>query len=295
MIFTILEGIYIRIPEFWFSDKVLADLQYIFQIWVFATVSTWFFNLLRSRLPRFRSVITISMLPGIIIHEIGHVLGCLITFTKINKVVFLQRSGNGYSGYVSCKSSDKSPLVNIIISIAPIILGSIIFYYVNQYMEIENLSNLNSALIAYATISVVCVMGPSTQDLKVMFHYVFNDFGKLFKDLCIIGCSVFIYAIYGQNLTELLGEIIFVHFIVILLIVLLINIIITVITKIIKSLLNPREMRGDLMNPMVKVNDLQLRKRKMGHTGYLEVLGKDFEIPKKERDEFYDRFIDENL
>lgn len=54
-------------------------------------------------------------------------------------------------------------------------------------------------------------------------------------------------------------------------------------------------MHGDLMNPMVRVNDLQSRKRKMGHTGYLEVLGKDFEIPKEERDEFYDRFIDENL
>ncbi len=79
----------------------------------------------------------------------------------------------------------------------------------------------------------------SIQDLKVLFHNILNNFSKLFKDLCVLGCSVFIYAAYGQNFTEILGEIIFAHFIIILLIVLLINIIITIITKIIKKLLNP--------------------------------------------------------
>jgi len=296
MILTLLEGIIIRIPKFWFSDQAIADLQYILQIWIFATVSTQFFNLLRSRLYRIRKIIEISMLPGIIIHEIAHALGCLITFTKIGKIVLFKENQDGsFGGYVNCETGNKSPLVNMIISFAPLIAGSVIFYFANRYLEVENLSHVNSALIAYATISIACVMGPSYQDLKVLFHNAFSSLGKLFRDICVIGCSLFIYAAYGQNFTELLGEIIFVHFIIILLIVLLINIIITIITKIIKKLLNPGAVRGELMNPMMRVNDLQVRKRKAGHTGYLEILRKDFEISKEEREKFYDRFIDENL
>jgi hypothetical protein len=46
---------------------------------------------------------------------------------------------------------------------------------------------------------------------------------------------------------------------------------------------------------MVRVNDLQVRKKKMGHTGYLEILGKNFEVSNEEREKFYEQFIDENL
>ena len=63
MISTILEGIYIRIPEFWFSDQVLTDLEFIFQIWAFSTISSLFFKLLMNRLPRFKNLILIPMLP----------------------------------------------------------------------------------------------------------------------------------------------------------------------------------------------------------------------------------------
>ncbi|MFC1687513.1 hypothetical protein ACFL0L_02950 [Patescibacteria group bacterium] len=56
--------------------------------------------------------------PGVIVHELSHLTGCLITFTRVHEVKLFAPS-NETLGYVS-HSQTRNPIKNVIISIAPL-------------------------------------------------------------------------------------------------------------------------------------------------------------------------------
>ena len=66
--------------------------------------------------------------PGVVCHETGHALGCLITFCRIAKFVPFKMSGDGTLGYVQheVKRGWKGAVSNLVIATGPIWFGCIV-------------------------------------------------------------------------------------------------------------------------------------------------------------------------
>jgi len=67
-----------------------------------------------------------TMWPGVIIHELSHLIGCLITFTRVYEVKLFAPSGETL-GYVSHRKT-RNPISNIIISTAPLFGTSLVIW-----------------------------------------------------------------------------------------------------------------------------------------------------------------------
>ena len=134
--------------------------------------------------------------PGVVIHEITHIAGCLITGAKIKKVVFFSEQG----GSVTYQSPKVPLLGNVIIGTAPLFgiplvlagltwlfgtcLGCTLFSSVPALTSIEGAGVLLSSaltllyqnlvvrfngwflLYLYLTVSLVLSLSPSMQDIK---------------------------------------------------------------------------------------------------------------------------------
>lgn len=85
-----------------------------------------------------------TMWPGVIVHELSHLTGCLITFTKVVEVKLFAPSGETL-GYVSHVKT-QNPIKNIIISIAPLFGVSLVIAGIMQLLIPDTysiVSNLN--------------------------------------------------------------------------------------------------------------------------------------------------------
>lgn len=126
----------------------------------------------------------IFVAPGVILHELSHALACYLTFTKVVKINFFDKDG----GSVKHARSPIPIFGPILISIAPLVVGIVIFYFFGKIINVsENtfdisaiFSNLKSIyktidftnwlniLIGYFLLSVAVTMTPSWQDLVNM-------------------------------------------------------------------------------------------------------------------------------
>lgn len=91
-------------------------LPLIIQILILYFLSKLLNRLVLQRLGRTWYLIT--QWPGVMVHELSHLVGCLITFTKVFQVKLFAPSGDTL-GFVSHAQS-RNPIKNIIISIAPL-------------------------------------------------------------------------------------------------------------------------------------------------------------------------------
>jgi len=87
------------------------------------------------------------MWPGVIIHELSHLAGCLLTFTRVVEVKLFAPSGETL-GYVSHVKT-SNPVKNIIISIAPLFGVSLVMVGIIHWL-------------LPATFTVIAQLGPST-------------------------------------------------------------------------------------------------------------------------------------
>lgn len=67
-----------------------------------------------------------TMWPGVMIHELSHMIGCLITFTKVYKVNLFTPTGDSLGSVEHAKTSN--PITKIIISIAPLFGGTAVIW-----------------------------------------------------------------------------------------------------------------------------------------------------------------------
>ena len=121
--------------------------------------------------------------PGVIVHESSHALACLITGAKIVKISFFSKDG----GFVKHHKPIVPIVGPILISIAPLIVSIVLFYFLARFLQLESSLNLNSSftnlkslfktidftswlnlLIIYVILSIAVTMTPSKQDLVNM-------------------------------------------------------------------------------------------------------------------------------
>lgn len=128
------------------------------------------------------------LIPGVVLHELAHALGCLITFAKIEKVNLFEKDGGSVK-----HSPPRIPLIGpVIISFAPLIFGIIavlllnqllgqcrVFVWLQMFLDIAGTlfsrnpsvhkdiwSFLKITLYIYMLINIAITLSPSRQDVK---------------------------------------------------------------------------------------------------------------------------------
>ncbi len=167
-------------------------LQEIF-VWLFILIALSFLlgflwkNILTGK--KYRLI----LFPGTIVHEVSHILGCLLTGSKIKKVEFFSSRGS----YVA-HTKPKIPLIgNFIVSFAPIAGGIAVLFFTFRFfgydfpsatLSLESFSESFFALVketaiffldkygtwqfwvsSYIILSVVVCLVPSKEDFKNSF------------------------------------------------------------------------------------------------------------------------------
>jgi len=93
------------------------------------------------------------MWPGVMIHEFSHLVGCLLTFTKVYRIHLFSPSQDTL-GFVEHEKR-HNPIVNIIISIAPLFGVTTVIWLLTKYLwpdlYMAQVSSLQAALIDFTT------------------------------------------------------------------------------------------------------------------------------------------------
>ena len=156
----------------------------IIAIFILAALVDFF--LVRSFLGKgYRSFVAV----GVIIHEMSHFIACILTGAKVTKVVVFDASGGSVE-----HEPPKIPVVGqVFISMAPLISGSIIIYFLALYLGLKpvdlrlidlsvggilsyaksmvapiNFMDWKNWIIFYLVLNVIVTMTPSKQDFKNM-------------------------------------------------------------------------------------------------------------------------------
>jgi len=94
-----------------------------------------------------------TMWPGVVIHELSHFIGCLITFTRVYRVHLFNPTGDSL-GFVEHEKT-RNPVTNIIISIAPLFGVTAVIWLLTKFLFPELYvffsSNVSGALNDFTT------------------------------------------------------------------------------------------------------------------------------------------------
>lgn len=158
--------------------------------------------------------------PGVIIHELSHALGCLITGARIQSINVFKRDG----GELKHTGSPIPVIGNVVISLMPIIIGIAILYFLPNLLSeaklpqvngLEDLDNYKLQIIDYKSVfsifstlksqlsilswqfwafmylifNLVATMAPSKQDIKVIWW-----------DLLVIAGIFYLLSVFGVTL-----------------------------------------------------------------------------------------------
>lgn len=188
--------------------------------------------------------------PGVIVHEMSHALGCMITGAKINSINVFKKDG----GEVRHAPS-KIPVIGpIIISLAPFVIGSLVIYFLAKFVGIHTLQynnqeillkdplgniwqmlksidfhQIRSWLSLYLIVTIAVTMTPSTQDFRNIVFSLIVLILILFVLIKYLGLHLSFEAMVRPEIIAILGSCV-----VILIAALLFSIVIAVVSGIIK-------------------------------------------------------------
>jgi hypothetical protein len=111
--------------------------------------------------------------PGVVIHELGHLVGCQIALAKVRSVQLASKTG----GEVVHEASRIPVVGNFLISIFPLIFGAFIIFLITILLKVQNVSVVELVLIRvfsyYILVAVLLTTFPSIQDIKnALFGYL---------------------------------------------------------------------------------------------------------------------------
>lgn len=157
-------------------------LAYLFGLIVsMGLLSNWLGRALATMAPY--SIFRLMLLPGIIIHEMAHVVGCWITGAQVHRVHFWTQSG----GEV-VHTHPKIPVIGPpIISFAPFFVGMYALTYLGTYLTTPPLElTWQRGLALFFMMSIGATLIPSKQDFK-------NSFASIVILAVVASCAMYFY------------------------------------------------------------------------------------------------------
>lgn len=98
------------------------------------------------------------LFPGVVLHELAHALGCIITGTPIHTVSFWTETG----GHVIHTKPKWHLLTQPIISLAPFFVGVVCILILSRYLSFESWTS--SAILLFLMTSIAATLAPSKAD-----------------------------------------------------------------------------------------------------------------------------------
>lgn len=152
-------------------------------------------NWLLIQMSHAKSLMYFILYPGVVIHELSHLLFCILLGVRVKRFKLFD-SGNGFVEY---ESERRSIVKDFLISIAPLLVGSLLLYLSVRYLPVSDKYLLKAAL-TYICVSVFLSMFPSKKDLSnALLAYI-----ALFIVLVVFRSRFFSSEIVRENVTILI-------------------------------------------------------------------------------------------
>jgi hypothetical protein len=114
---------------------------------------------------RYQYIYYLFLFPGVVFHEVAHIIGCLISGARIKSILLFSKTGG--------EVVHEKPIIPYIgvflISIFPFLLGSAAIYLItSRVLNDIAFSNLTAGKVIYfyLLISILISMFPSSTDVK---------------------------------------------------------------------------------------------------------------------------------
>ena len=142
-------------------------------------VSTIFF---RVQYKPLKIVIQVVAIIGVIIHEISHVLMCLVTNTKIDSIVLLNKTENEgqsnkiYGGQVNIQPNPRiSFLQALVVGLAPLFISFWIFFFILHELYNPNTTDFIAIFYVFLMVSLILGSAPSKGDWnQIVFTFIYD-------------------------------------------------------------------------------------------------------------------------
>ena len=117
--------------------------------------------------------LTVLFFPGVVLHEVSHVIACAVTGVKVHKVKWF--------GVTEAFVQHDKPraLSGLVISLAPLIINNVLgFFLLRHANESVSADPFAAILFAWAGVSLVIFSFPSKPDAENTFNAFVESFGK---------------------------------------------------------------------------------------------------------------------
>jgi len=157
---------------------------------------------------------------GIVIHELCHVLMCLLTDTRIRTMKILEQSDNKskfglkYGGRIELKELSKLTFLQaLLIGFAPLYLSFWLFFFLWEQLKNPSLEVVIFYLYIFIMVSLVLSAAPSLADLLAIFGSFQFDWRHSLYQICLLllsiwtvwfGVTYFQFEVFHEILTYLL-------------------------------------------------------------------------------------------
>lgn len=129
-------------------------------------------ELLFASIKRFYIVYYALLFPGVVLHEFAHLLACILVGAKVTDVEFFSPTG----GHVTHLKPKLKKIGTFVISLFPLIIGTLLIILLLPYIKSDDLSVLGiflKVIIFYLLTTVTITMFPSSKDFSnAWFLYI---------------------------------------------------------------------------------------------------------------------------
>lgn len=142
-----------------------------------------------------RAVFNVIAFIGVFVHEVGHILMCILFRVPFNGFSVYFRQGNKISphGYVKLKNWNRNSfLQDFMVTFGPLFLSTWVFLFCLDLIWVQGVDSLVGFILLGIMISVIFGASPSRPDLNGMFHVFSKNPSYSTYQIFLAGLSVII-------------------------------------------------------------------------------------------------------
>ena len=158
----------------------------------------WSYIFFRIEFKPLKIGVQVVAIVGVIVHEISHVLMCLVTHTKIDSIVLLKKvenerpSNKTYGGQVNIQPDPRiSFLQALVVGLAPLFISFWIFFFLLHEFYNPNTTEILAALYIFVMVSLFLGSAPSKGDWSQIASAFTYDIEYTLYQLFLVAISVF--------------------------------------------------------------------------------------------------------
>lgn len=174
---------------------MFEELPFIFGFMAFSVIISYV--LIKYTSGPFLKIVKALAVFGIVIHELSHLLMCIITHAPIENVSLIKKMESKdseavrYYGVVDVQKNRISFLQAFLISFAPLYLSFWLFFFLLNFLINNQVSALIFFLCFFTMISLTLSAAPSFADLAIIPKAFQNDTNHSLYQILLIIFSVF--------------------------------------------------------------------------------------------------------